>query len=955
MDLVDLESFRPTLMRILPQVSGTRNNPLIVSLLEKLDRVFPLLFQDDHQGALLIVGTALNPVPHDEASRNLALKFVNSISSELLLEYPYVFNYEALIKASMESGCMSHLAELKKLMEKVGYKVHSLDVDWIGKAMPLALELCHDPPPDVLIELLQLGLVPYSSIPKVIDHMKNAKASQFYPIAYDTLFWLTSQTGGKDVCKKSLTYLQAEGAEWVIDKSFLTNHDTKELIKHVSSPYTACDLGTIIGALLDYLASLYECVPHTQRESASLPLMASFLSRIFPDSAITLLTKVLSHPEVTKECRNSWTTSLLKDYIPDKYTPQFARFAVEQVGAEEAFKLAPSVCIDACKVDRNIALAFADVLQQPLPLMRTFLAFENIEKHREWLQRCRREIPQSEWILAEGDDGYVPPQDPVTRTDNQSSEETDYQFIREKPAAGLPNVLDGTRYALISYFTHYTSTTTPSEISGATIEELEQFVYENAQEDIRLVIGFFFYAYKRKFKTTRIEEWTKKLQSVRTDGEMYAVALFLNSISLPLKELPDFMSDFLNKHLLYLGYCGLIKNSLNYAFQKETGMRWFFIRSVISLDPNFMAEFPLVLAEFADRQSLPTVYTQYLSHINPERTGEQLLSLFVSLVAVLFKPNKVIQHRRWPIVHRALFALPVAPILPAAVKIDSRILDVVLTTLEHQKQFPTQFFTLFLNIDVEKQFYDRVLNLIKPKSAAAGPFFTFLLPAMYFLPVIERDQDPVLNEDALNFFENRPPSFALAFYRSLLAFFAPPIRQTLISEIENILPPVFPEFGYTGLKVWDNAFEVTKIISGELCDDPVSHIKHLGRVSLAVYNALMSNPGFTDKTAATSAIVKLAVSPTATIAFAITVADTLAKYYTDVEDIVCAPEFFDNLSNPLTAVLFLSRLSKALNKPELLDRVKDNTKDAERAKFFECLQSRQKLKEALDTQYPGSP
>ena len=168
----------------------------------------------------------------------------------------------------------------------------------------------------------------------------------------------------------------------------------------------------------------------------------------------------------------------MKDYIPDKYTPEFARFAVDQVGVEEAFKLAPIVCIDACKADRNLAVAFADVLQQPLPLMRTFLAFENIEKHREWVERCRREIPQSEWILAEGDDWCVPPpQDPCTPTDGQNSDdEPEYQFRRERPAAGLPNVLDGTRYALVSYFTHYTSTTAPSEIGGTTIEELEQLL-----------------------------------------------------------------------------------------------------------------------------------------------------------------------------------------------------------------------------------------------------------------------------------------------------------------------------------------------------------------------------------------------------------------------------------------------------------------------------------------------
>lgn len=927
------------LLNIMRRAATARDSKLYQCLLEKLSFAFPILCETCKQDMLLIAESALKPVPSDPNCRNLALRFLNSVPTELLKNYPHLFNCSGLIKRCIEDGRMLYVCELKKLIEKVNYKVHHFDLDWVTEGACMSMELCNRPIPGVLIDLLAFHVLPFEAIPRAIDHLRNQRATEFYKISHDTLFFITHNTGGDNT-----RLISDQGFEMVVDQSFLSPADIKLLIQTSFTPYSQCSLGLITGSLLWFLNDVYECVEHTPDEDFSLIVMARLLARVYPLAATSILLKILKGHDIPAGMKIA--SEMLNNFIAEKATCIFASFALNLFGAAGAVSMCPDLCLHASRVDRKLASAFAPFLHQPLPLMPTFLSFVDIEEHKEWVGQCKAEIPKEQWILAEGDEGFSKP--PIaTDSDSEEEEQVEYRFKRARPAKGISGVFDGTRYSLISYFTHYNNSSNPAEITGATIEEIEQYVFENADEDIRLVIGFFFYAVKKRFHTERIEEWTTKLQSIATDAEMYAVSLFLTSLNLKLSELPRFMLEFISKHFMYIGYV-FSKTGLYYAFQVENGLKWFFVRSIIAMDPAFMSDYPLVLAEFADKKSLYKVYEQFFANISQTRGGEQLFPCYASLVSVLFRPQKVTQYRYWPIAHTCLYNLPVTPTIPPPIQVDSRIMQSLIACLQQRRYFPSQFFRFFFHVVIDRQFVRPIDELLKPKTPEAQNYFLNLLPSMYFLKKILQREEPVLDENALDFYENRPPSFALAFYRSLLVVLAPPLPQTLISEVENVLCPVFPEFGYIGLKVWDMVFDETRILSGDLCENPVSLLVHTGRSSISVYNALMANSGFSEKNEATEAIVKLAVAEDASIIFAMKVADAVTKYQTRIEETVCAPGFVDSAENKLNAVLFARRVLKILGKPEMMETVKENTGNIDKQVLFSCTESRERMRDALE-------
>jgi hypothetical protein len=81
-------------------------------------------------------------------------------------------------------------------------------------------------------------------------------------------------------------------------------------------------------------------------------------------------------------------------------------------------------------------------------------------------------------------------------------EESHFEFAIPEVRSGIDGVFDGTLYSIISYFTH--SVLRQTKPLSVDLGELEDFVIENA-DDVRLVIGFFFYIRHHSYQQQRIE------------------------------------------------------------------------------------------------------------------------------------------------------------------------------------------------------------------------------------------------------------------------------------------------------------------------------------------------------------------------------------------------------------------------------------------------------------------
>jgi hypothetical protein len=195
-----------------------------------------------------------------------------------------------------------------------------------------------------------------------------------------------------------------------------------------------------------------------------------------------------------------------------------------------------------------------------------------------------------------------------------------------------------------------------------------------------------------------------------------------------------------------------------------------------------------------------------------------------------------------------------------------------------------------------------------------------LFPAVYF-----QSDAPVFDDTARLHFDNRSPSFGLAFYRSVLSFCAPPLPQTLISEVENVLCPVHPAFAYLGLRSWPSIGDGTKLEIGLTVAEPLAELRTPGREAIAVYHALMTKhigPGnAAARIDATLTLLQTAVSEAALAHFASAVCNAVVKYEREVV-VEAAKAVVERSHNFLNLALVVTKLAKALDDPALLQDIK---------------------------------
>jgi hypothetical protein len=238
-------------------------------------------------------------------------------------------------------------------------------------------------------------------------------------------------------------------------------------------------------------------------------------------------------------------------------------------------------------------------------------------------------------------------------------------------------------------------------------------------------------------------------------------------------------------------------------------------------------------------------------------------------------------------------------------------------------------FSLFFHLASDPTAEQIIRAVFAPKSATGKAFLQAEMPASYFA-----EREPVLDEDAIDHFNHRPPSFTLAFFRSLAGLFAQRLPKALVLAIAAILTPVFPEFGFPGCPIWPSAQLETRIMRGWLCQDAVAAIARPDRWAIGVYHALMHNQKFRDRDDATRALLTVAVGEGATVDFASRACRAVLSYETDIVGIISTPEFLNSarFSNVLVIAV---RVARTFGLPALLEALVPHVADErKRAVFF---------------------
>jgi hypothetical protein len=371
--------------------------------------------------------------------------------------------------------------------------------------------------------------------------------------------------------------------------------------------------------------------------------------------------------------------------------------------------------------------------------------------------------------------------------------------------------------------------------------------------------------------------------------------------------------------LLYHGHPTLGADRLSYAFHKEHGVKWFFIRSIINLDPVQFTPSPLVRTEFAAPSQVLPLFEAFLRTPESKISVEGWVTCFVALVSIFMRPPLGVPYLPFPTAHPALTALPPAPRSPQRIRLDAAIVDFLLTASERPRGLPACFFQLFFHLRLDAPQRARVRAILATKPPAAKFFFRSTLPSAFFA-----DHEPVLDDTARAYFIGRAPSFGLAFFRSLKSPFGHSLPPELVSEIWQMLPPVFPEFGYVGCPIWPSADQETRVLRG--WNPETIGITRPDRWAIYRFHLLMRNPQFKADDAATRALLAVAVGDGASVSFAAMACDAILAYETDIVGMISQPSFL-NGGKWANVLVIGARVARKRAMPALLEALTPHIED----------------------------
>ena len=923
-------------VNIINEVSMTRGNAMFCCLVDNMKIAYPKLLQYNEQFAYDTINTIMNPIPFDKYLPPFVVKMLLSIPN--IDENPnFLFNIEDVVYKYMTLSSEQITKDLKQLVKKYKIKINMLNVDWFGSSLSTSISLVSNVEPNIIKELLDFEIFHISLIPQIINKLRKTGFTGFLNNGMAT-FAKILQVLGLDI--------KADSLPFPLEDSWLSDGYINGCVQFLEIPIGPSYLGSILKSLIKYFCMV---VDQTHQDNGILDILFNFavhISQIIPDYSLLLL----AHIKVNFEDKDKieQMEKKLSKYIDLGDPLIISQYLLFVNGPEKALELSEKKVKKAISVKYSLAEAFAPYIKQPLDKMTTFLAFQGIEEHKEWVEQCKLTIKEDQWVH------------PKDHNDTIEEKKFAFQPIDSSNLKdGILGFLDGTKYSLIRFL--YFSTEDINTYSqkqsqnNIQINEIEEYVI-NHSEDIRLVIGFFYYAKNNQFHTERAEEWVKLIKfDYRSENKddnnlnnlgIYAASLFLSTLTgYKFNSFPNFLSQFILSGLKSLGYYALSKDLLIYAFKKESFFRWYYIRSIISLDTEYFSDNAIITVEFAEDEKIFTIYNSFFENMKTEDNINSLMNIFVSLTRTLFRPpdEYLIQNKYYPLAHNCLYSLKNISTLPPPKHLEQDFINAFLNALKQQKFFPVLFFVFFAHVKLTNEQFQFVHELIEPRNSAANSFYMHLLPSVYFE---ENEIKASLDSKAAIHFSNKPPSFSRAFYRSCLIPFTPILPQKLINEIKDLICDVFPPFSYNALNVWPNINNYDKIMRKDYPENIIDQFKVVSHETIDILTCVLSDSNFPNQSEIIEESIKTFLSDGSNVSYIINIWKALIKFgisKMQVEKIIYDEKIVNSFNFLHFCVLF-SLVKKYLNKENLKEEIKSIiSEEGKKTLFDELPSSKEKI------------
>jgi hypothetical protein len=145
--------------------------------------------------------------------------------------------------------------------------------------------------------------------------------------------------------------------------------------------------------------------------------------------------------------------------------------------------------------------------------------------------------------------------------------------------------------------------------------------------------------------------------------------------------------------------------------------------------------------------------------------------------------------------------------------------------------------------------------------------------------------------------------------------------------------------------MWESADTGMRVARGWIPRSPEGVITRADRESIERYVAMMSSEKFTRVDAATRALLMVAVSKGATIAFAAEVCDIILRFETDIVGIISQPKFL-NEGKFINVIVIGARVARKLQMKPLLEAIAVHILDEKKRRIITC---KDKVEEAFQS------
>lgn len=859
-------------------------------------KYIPKLVEIDKLFLTHFVWTCCHPLLRELAPAISTMKLLIKVDNEILFDKQAAIKADKIVYTYIKLNNDELNGLIAKFIRKCHVKLDMVKIDLFGENMGFLLPFIDN---NLFREMIDYGMFMPSTFSHALNFM--VRSQKEYTKYLNHVFGILELISLEFGLNLKELYTQNSLPFTKYDEALISMKQVHNLFLSINGSLFDSHFGQLVKSVANALTVTFPSKPNPNNLQAEIniiskiSLIASKIITLCPTSLFDLLIK----------CRKYYTDSgknesmrlifhisvedIQKSCISTAFSANYIKYLFSIQNPEQIFKDNAKYGFAAASTDRFVATHLKNLIDkdyfselndvvdvsnlEPIP---TFLSFiDSKRKGVDWLNKCANSIDPDDWVLSRSDNPEVifskivldekkkkrivevitkriksltaekPKAKPFVYDYISRSETFKMNPLKVTEAAVKVHETEpATLYNIVSFLYHSTLPL-PETVTLKYIEELAM----NNARSAKLLIGFFLYAYKKKYQIN-VEEWTKKLYIKTFNDSWYlVVALFLLNVKGSIPQLRNLYQNIVKKCLVSLGYSKMTHQTFIQAYQKETGVKWLLVRNAILVDIDYFRDFPLIVSELKTNKKLFMDFFESMT----DMSNKAMLKLLLSTMSNLFTkpadsdltlPCSYALPTNFPFPPRML-SFKEGTIQFKRSRYPDDLVNLIISGLEKQAFVPLNFFYVFGLMNLNDQQYQRIEQLffVKKKDGNSKHLTSLrnlTAPGYYLL-------ENHTEEEIIDFFSLKPPSFTRSYFRSLQYNFAKQINPTIAKSVVEHLTDVFPDLCYSGfakygMKMWKDANPLSKLFFGSLDNETGrSLIKELSIPSeetINIYNGL---------------------------------------------------------------------------------------------------------------------